>query len=89
MLKFEGKFKVGDVIKAYDFEPLPDREDRYAVGTILHDSDTHLASGARGYLIRCTEDTLFDGEYTRVGDTVFVPFEVSLLEFDTRITKVK
>ena len=34
-LKFQNKFKVGDKIKAYDFEPMPDRPDRFVVGSVI------------------------------------------------------
>ena len=35
MLKFEGKFKVGEVIQAYDFMPRPDIADSFILGRVV------------------------------------------------------
>ena len=35
MLKFENTANVGDMIRAYDFEPMSDRPDSYLVGEVL------------------------------------------------------
>ena len=48
-LKFQNKFKVGDKIKAYDFEPMPDRPDRFVVGSVIKvDATAQSQPGALG-----------------------------------------
>jgi len=82
MLKFEGKFELGQRIKAFHFMPMSDRDDQYVIGTIF-DDDAISDEGARGYRIDVEVDTLSS---RLVGTPVFIPFQISTLEFDERIT---
>lgn len=82
MLKFEGILD-GTRIKAFDFEPMEGRTDRYVTGRILH---TANRGGAKVYAIMCDEDTSFGGLpiNSRVGHIVFVPMETTM-DFHNRV----
>lgn len=88
MLKFENVAKVGDVIRAYDFKPMLNRTDCYVEGKVLAITNEQ---GYKAYKILVSKD-VFDGkELTqsgyggRVAKNVFVPFQVSFMEYDARI----
>ena len=69
-LKYEGKFKIGDRIKALDFAG--DNE-YWIAGTII---GTGTRRGAKVFEIEIDEDTLAERSgHTRVGDIGFVPME--------------
>ena len=74
----------GDTIRAYDFKPMTGREDCFIEGEVI---DAHSTEqGYQAYKIRVTRDSWSDSEDKgRVGKEVFVPFEVSFMEFDARI----
>lgn len=84
--KFEG-FKVGDRIKAYDFKPFVGENgvahDYYVIGTIV--GVGLMFQGALCYRIDVTEDTACPTSR----ETVYVPYEVMLLEWDGRVTLVE
>lgn len=88
-LKFENTAKIGDSIRAYDFEPrnLADYPDMFVEGEILN-IVTH-PSGAKCFLILCTNDSNAPTlEYrNRVGAEVYIPMETGM-DFDTRVTKL-
>lgn len=88
MLKFENIAKVGDTIRAYDFKPMVGRSDCFVEGKVLAVDNSQ---GYKAFKIRVTKD-VFDGkEYTafgygsRVTKEVFVPMQVSFMEYDARI----
>jgi hypothetical protein len=87
MLKFEKIATVGDVIRAYDFKPMVGRSDCFVEGVV--ESITN-ETGYKAYKITCMSD-FFDGKFrkgvrsSRVGKIVFVPMEVSFMEYDARI----
>ena len=82
-LKFQNKFKVGDKIKAYDFEPMPDRPDRFVVGSVIKvDATAQSQPGALGYHIKVEKD---EPSGKRVGQTIFVPYEIGM-DHDDRVT---
>jgi hypothetical protein len=84
--------KEGQIIRAYDFKPMVGRTDCFVEGEVLERANTER--GYQAYKIRVTRD-VFDGrEFTdagykseghRVGDTVFVPWKVSFMEYQGRI----
>lgn len=81
-LKYEDQFKVGDKIRAYDFQNVPDH---YVEGSVLR-TDTHKY--AICYVIACVRDTLASSH--RVGKEVYVPME-TLFESEwkfERVTKI-
>ena len=89
MLKFENTAAVGDFIRAYDFEPMPDRPDQYVSGRVLEKGPIYAPFGidgkeryiCDGYTIVCQYDT--DGR--REGFNVYVPFEMGFTDFDGRV----
>ena len=85
-LKYENTAQVGDLIRAYDFEPFPGRRDRYVEGIVLCKTIKHFALV---YIIRVTDDTMCDGDddSTRVGDHVYVPMGMTM-DFDGRVTRI-
>jgi hypothetical protein len=74
MLKFEGKFSIGDYVRAYDFKPRPDVSELYVEGYIREISRD-------GYVIEVVKDTVFKHR-----TEIVAPFEVFFMEFDNRIS---
>ena len=82
MLKFANIAKVGDTIRAYDFKPMVAREDCFVEGRVVKIDN----KGYDCFVIEVTKDSWSDAEDKgRVGKQVFVPFEVSFMEFDARV----
>lgn len=87
MLKFEKIASVGDIIRAYDFKPMYGRSDCFVEGRVEAITNE---TGYKAYKITCIND-FFDGKFrkgvrsSRVGKVVFVPMEVSFMEYDARI----
>ena len=78
MMKFESVAKVGEYIKAMDFRPMENRDDSFVIGKILREDYRG------GFVVECR----FDTEGQRVGEEVFVPFEMSFMEWDDRVQYV-
>lgn len=91
MLKFETLANVGDVIKAFDFKPFPGRPDCYMTGRVIAKGPVkHPELGVvmfHGYTIEII-DADEDSREDRIGDTGYVPFEVTMMEYDERIELV-
>ena len=88
MLKFENTAEVGDMIRAYDFEPIPGRPEFYVTGKVIEKGPIYHAAGryiCDGYTIVCHTDMDDD---RRHGETIFVPFQLSLTDFATRIENI-
>jgi len=89
MLKFANVASVGDVIRAYDFKPMAGRNDCFVEGKIVSKGKNSKAM-FDCYEILVSKD-VFDGKImkgvrnSRLAKTVFVPFEVSFMEYDARI----
>ena len=96
MLKFEKLANVGDVIKAFDFKPMPDREDSYLIGRVVAkgpiyakpfpeaDREVHICDGYTVYVIDSRSgNAAYD--MNRVATEVYVPFEVDFMEWDGRV----
>ena len=74
----------GDTIRAYDFKPMLGREDCFIEGEVLDCLDT--SQGYQAYKIRVTRDSWSDSkDKGRVGIEMFVPWRVSINEFQGRI----
>ena len=99
MLKFENTANVGEMIRAYDFEPMPDRPDSYLIGEVIekgaiyvkpHPDASREVYMCDGYTVRVTESVtcseMYDSE--RVGAEMYVPFEMSMSDFDNRVEVV-
>ena len=88
MYKFENIAKTGETIRGYDFKPMVGRNDCYVEGKVVEINPKEVPYAC--FKVKCTKD-VFDGvEHTetkgsRVGKTVFIPMEVSFMEFDARI----
>jgi len=85
MLKFEGKFQEGEIIRSYDYEPHDDEKACYVQGTITNVTDNAFDQGYKAYMIHVDVDTLSD-KRSRVGMEVAVPMQISLSEWDGRVT---
>ena len=83
MLKFENVAEVGNKIKAYDFQPMEGRPDRFLVGIVTNKGKTPL--GFAGYTVTVTESA---GYAERVGLEMFVPFGMVFDEWDGRVSLV-
>ena len=84
MLKYENVAEVGDVVKAYDFEPMEGRPDRFLVGTVTAKGKTPL--GFARYTVTVTESP--SPLSNRVGEEMFVPFGIAFDDWDGRVSKV-
>jgi hypothetical protein len=87
-MKFTNIAKVGDIIRAYDFKPMAGRDDAFVEGIVEEVNCTE--PGYNCFKITATADkfekyeTVSDKE-NRVGRIVFVPHQVSFMEYDSRI----
>ena len=81
MLKFEGKFKVGQYVRAYDFKPICGREESYIEGTIVGEEHGQCSF----YKVR-VDKNVFDGKENnnRVDYHMYVAMEISN-DYDHRI----
>ena len=86
-LKYEGEFETMDIIRSYDFQPGPDRPDRYIQGVILTTDTIREMGCAKVYVIKITSDSGKE-EGGRVGQTGYVPMEVDFMEYDGRVVKI-
>ena len=84
MLKYENVAEVGDKIKAFDFEPMDERRDRYLIGEVIekgHFEEFH----ADMFKVKVVKDEALNGR--RVGKDIYVPFEM-MFDFEGRVEKV-
>lgn len=95
MMKFENVAEIGDTIKAFDFMPMPDREDSYLIGKVL-DKGTilHPEFGfpyMTGYTVEIVRSVTGDEKYDefRKFDIGYIPFELFVADFDDRVTLYK
>jgi hypothetical protein len=85
------KIEIGDLIRAYDFEPCPGRSDCYVVGVIREIG--WIGNEYIGYTIDCVYDTMAkaagvdEAKCSRVGRTVYVPVQTSM-DYDGRVTRI-
>lgn len=79
--------QLGDKIRAYDFKPMDGRGDCYVEGVVEVVRDTSQYFIA--YKITVTKDVFGGeqqvGEYSRVGQTVYVPYRVDFMEYQGRV----
>lgn len=86
MLKFAKIAQIGQTIRAYDFKPMVGRGDCYVEGTVTRIEN----QGYDCFVITATKD-VFDGkdeprgEHSRVGHEVYVPHQVSFMEYNGRV----
>jgi hypothetical protein len=88
-MKFENIAKVGDFIRAYDFKPCRGRADAYIEGVVEQVNNTEM--GFKAFKVTVTADKFIGDVETvkspdnRIGKIMFVPYEVSFMEYDSRI----
>ena len=88
MLKFQNIAKIGQTIRAYDFKPMIGRSDCFVEGKVLAIDNSQ---GYKAFKIRVSKDVFDNKEFTesgygsRVTKEVFVPMQVSFMEYDARI----
>jgi hypothetical protein len=88
-MKHSNKAKIGDTIRAYDFKPMTGRGDAYVEG-IVENAETR-EPGYLAYKITVKADKFIGDVETvaskdnRIGKIVFVPHEISFMEFDFRV----
>ena len=87
MLKFEKTAEIGDLIKAYDFQPMSDRGDSYIVGKV---TDKGMANGMYlAYTVDVIHRVIGGENADRdEANTSFVPYEVGFMEYDERVSKI-
>lgn len=85
MLKFENTANIGDTIKAYDFEPMEGRQERYLVGKVI-DKGQSRQNGCSSYTVKITQQS--EGNVYEIGQTVCVPFECTF-DYDERVQKIE
>ena len=85
MLKFEGQFKTGDVIRAYDFFPgRPDVADSFIIGRVVEDNN--IEHGFKAYKVMQIEHIVAGEQIIEDrGTMAWIPMEVSFMEYDERI----
>lgn len=98
MLKFENTANIGDVIKAYDFKPMSDRPDMFLTGRVVAKGPMYgkVVCGdeelehyiGEGYTVEIIGGDAESVEMGRIGIEAYVPFEVSITEFDGRVELV-
>lgn len=81
MLKFENTARIGDSIRALDFMPMPGADTHFVEGPIV---DINESGGYKAFVIRCTKDTM----NRRIGEHVYVPMQVSFMEYEGRVVKL-
>ncbi len=83
-------YEIGTKIRAYDFEPMIGRPDRYIegriieAGTIMHPEFHHPLFD--GYTIEITGAARKDDP--RIGDVGYVPMKVAFFDFEGRIAEI-
>lgn len=87
-MKYENTAEIGDLVKAFDFEPCAGRKDMFIVGIVREKG--WIEELYKGYTIEVLYDSTVEenSKYTRVGMKVYTPFEVMMMEYDGRVTKV-
>lgn len=93
MLKFENTANIGDVIKAFDFQPMEGRDDSFLTGVVLSKGDMiqevepgRFVNIGQGYTVKVlysqSGSEKFDAQ--REGTEMYVPFEM-MFDFDGRV----
>jgi hypothetical protein len=95
MMKFENVAEIGDTIKAFDFMPMPDREDSFLIGRVIEkgmvrnpESNVPMFDGYTVEIVRSvTGDEKYD-EFRKC-DIGYIPFELFVADFDDRVSLYK
>jgi len=82
---FENIANVGDIVRAYDFQPMADRPECFAEGEVV-EKGYISAYGIDGYRIKVLTDTAFPEDPR---PEIVAPFQIMFMDFDGRVTKVE
>ena len=87
-LKFENTAKIGDEIKAYDFDPARVKGETFVQGVVIDKGD--FDRGYMCYQIKLTNRFINDKDVTNTEDEKiwYIPYQVDLFEFDNRVQKI-
>lgn len=90
-LKYETVANIGDIIKAYDFEPRgKNKRESYTVG-VVQEKGKHPKHGWACYTItpifRLRKGVIQTTESGLPYDHIYVPFQ-SIFDFENRVTKI-
>lgn len=96
MLKFENCAEVGQMIKAYDFKPMPGRPGSYLIGRVIAKGPIYgkpfpemerEVCLCHGYTVYVTDSRSGSDRHDmeRLGTEMIVPFEMDFTEFDERV----
>ena len=85
-LKFENTANINDTIKAFDVEPMDGRKDKYIAGQVIDKGMVRVTDQGEfaAYTIQVTDSH----NPHRIGEIMYVPFEIDWDDFDNRITKI-
>ncbi len=96
MLKFENTANIGDMIKAFDFKPMEGRPDSFMTGIVTAKGPIYVERDfgegpvrvyhCDGYTVKVIGSD--EDSKERIGDIGYIPFGVSFMEFDERVTLV-
>lgn len=85
LLKYEGKFEVGDLIRAFDCKPRPERyPDEFIEGVVTEEAVTVRSMGDALCMV---VDVKHDSLRNRVGSSAYVPLELGC-DYDGRVIHV-
>lgn len=93
MLKFENTAEIGDVIKAFDFQPMEGRDDAFLTGVVLSKGDmiSEVEPGrfiniGQGYTVKVLYSQSGSEQFdaSREGTEMYVPFETTF-DYDGRV----
>ena len=92
-MTFENIAEIGDTIRVYDFQPGTDRGDCYIEGVVVAKHrrfGRYVAIPVSCFAIEVAKD-VWNGKPSpaRVGETIYVLYEVKLTEWDERVSKVE
>ena len=97
MLKYENTAEIGDLIKAYDFEPVEGRPDAYLVGRVLRKGPVYVeiepgrkAYVCDGYTVYVTDSVSGSDklDMDRIGREMYVPYETAIWDYDGRVEEL-
>lgn len=84
-LKYENTVEENKLIKAYDFEPMEGRTDRYVVGRVVRKGELKADYQTfKGYEVEVLKDTAFPEGARK---TIYVPYETTF-DYDGRVLAV-
>ena len=92
-MTFENIAEIGDSIRVFDFQPGTDRGDCYIEGVVVakhRKIGRYEAIPHSCFVVEVAKDVWNSKPSpARLGETIYVPYEVTITEWDGRISKVE